>query len=433
MRRRTPQRPELRVVGALDLDGLPRRAVLGVVGEQPDLVDQPALGQPVEREPVVQPHLVQRRVVEADAVGRAREARRVAVDPPARLGQVDDADDARSRGTAAPRDRGNPASARTRAGRRAAARPRSRAAASREAVDEVDHQHPRPHRPDAVVVGDQPRVRVDRALRVRPEQAAMLTQASSGAPGPPRGRRSPGAMIAPGWAISSSATSASVVSSSAATDAACSRRQPRHADRVDHALLEQVAELAGERVRGRGRRASRAPGRSPPGRRSRRWRRSSTAARLSTRRTISAPRRVVALELERVERRARRAAARCRRRARCPRPTAAWVAASAPSVRRRRSSEHDLGRRADADHGERGGEPREALLQDLDVALVRRARELVADLGQPRLDRLARAAALDERASSRAVTITRRARAEVLAARRRRASARPPRRSPRRR
>ena len=33
----------------------------------------------------------------------------------------------------------------------------------------------------------------------------------------------PGAMIAPGWAISSSATSASVVSISAATEAACSK------------------------------------------------------------------------------------------------------------------------------------------------------------------------------------------------------------------
>ena len=63
-------------------------------------------------------------------------------------------------------------------------------------------------------------------------------------------------MIAPGWAISSSATSASVVSSSAATDAACSRRQARDAHRVDHALLEQVAELAGERVEAVARRAS---------------------------------------------------------------------------------------------------------------------------------------------------------------------------------
>ena len=50
----------------------------------------------------------------------------------------------------------------------------------------------------------------------------------------------PGAMIAPGWAISSSATSASVVSSSAATDAACSSER-----RVTRLSLEHAASVAG--------------------------------------------------------------------------------------------------------------------------------------------------------------------------------------------
>ena len=57
---------------------------------------------------------------------------------------------------------------------------------------------------------------------------------------------------------------------------------------------------------------------------------------------------------------------------------------------------HDLGRRADADHGEADREPRKALLQNLDVAVLRCPRELGADLGQPRLDRLVGASALDE-------------------------------------
>ena len=54
------------VVGPLDLDRLPRRGVVGVIGEQPDLVDEPALDQLVQSQPVVQAQLVQRPVVEAD-------------------------------------------------------------------------------------------------------------------------------------------------------------------------------------------------------------------------------------------------------------------------------------------------------------------------------------------------------------------------------
>ena len=80
--------------------------MVGVIGEQPHLVDEPALGQLVERQAVEQPELVQRAVVEPDAVRRARELRGVAVARAARLGQVDDARRAGSRGTPAPRDRG---------------------------------------------------------------------------------------------------------------------------------------------------------------------------------------------------------------------------------------------------------------------------------------------------------------------------------------
>ncbi len=58
----------------------------------------------------------------------------------------------------------------------------------------------------------------------------------------------PGAMIAPGWAISSSATSASVVSSERRDRRGVLQRQARHAHRVDDALLDEVAELAGQRV-----------------------------------------------------------------------------------------------------------------------------------------------------------------------------------------
>src|SRR4051794_31348596 len=81
------------VVGALDLDGLPRRAVVGVVGQQPHLIDQAALRELLQAQPVVQAQLVQRGVVEADAVGGAGEAGGVAIAPAARLGQVGDADE----------------------------------------------------------------------------------------------------------------------------------------------------------------------------------------------------------------------------------------------------------------------------------------------------------------------------------------------------
>jgi hypothetical protein len=49
-----------------------------VVRQQPHLVDEPPLGQLVQAHPVMQAQLVQRAVVEADAVGGAAEA------PPAR-------------------------------------------------------------------------------------------------------------------------------------------------------------------------------------------------------------------------------------------------------------------------------------------------------------------------------------------------------------
>ena len=163
-------RPEGLVVGALDLDGLPRRAVVGVVGEQPDLVDQAALDQLVEPQPVVELQLVQRAVVEADAVRGAREPGGVAVARrrAARSGRR--CRRAGSRGRPAPRGRGSPASARTRAAPRTASRACARASALGQPVDEVERQHPRLQQPDPVVVGDQPRVRVRGALGVRPDQ-----------------------------------------------------------------------------------------------------------------------------------------------------------------------------------------------------------------------------------------------------------------------
>ena len=142
----------------------------------------------------------------------------------------------------------------------------------------------------------------------------------------------PGAMIAPGWAISSSATTASVVSSSAATEAAFSSVSRVTRTGSITPLVEQVAELAGQRVQAAGPRASPAPGRSPRRRRSPRWWRSSTAARTAPaargrRRSRSRPRA-----------RGRRARASARSSAvpppgTIPSATAARVAASAPSVR----------------------------------------------------------------------------------------------------
>jgi hypothetical protein len=88
-----PQRLEVGIVGPLDLDGRPRGTVGGVVGQQPDLVDEAPLGQLVQAQPVVEAQLVQRAVVEADPVGGAGEAGGVAVDAAARLGQVHDAGD----------------------------------------------------------------------------------------------------------------------------------------------------------------------------------------------------------------------------------------------------------------------------------------------------------------------------------------------------
>jgi hypothetical protein len=88
------QRPEVFVVCAFDLDGLPGRTVGGVVGEQPDLVDEPALGQFVESQPIVESHVVQSAIVEAHAVGRPWETGGVAIEGAARVGQVDDLDDA---------------------------------------------------------------------------------------------------------------------------------------------------------------------------------------------------------------------------------------------------------------------------------------------------------------------------------------------------
>ena len=81
--------------------------MVGVIGEQPHLVHQPALGELLERQAVQQPQLVQRAVVEADAVRRARELRGVAIARAAWLGEVDDADqlgieEDRRRGVAVP-------------------------------------------------------------------------------------------------------------------------------------------------------------------------------------------------------------------------------------------------------------------------------------------------------------------------------------------
>jgi hypothetical protein len=120
----------------------------------------------------VEPQLVQRGVVEPDPVRRPWEARRVAVDAAGRLGQVDDAGDPRveenGRGGIAeamparrlPHRRAQPLDMRA----------RLRLA---EAVDEVHDQHPRLQQPDAVVVRDQPRIRVGGAVRVRPDEVGL--------------------------------------------------------------------------------------------------------------------------------------------------------------------------------------------------------------------------------------------------------------------
>ena len=63
-----------------------------------------------------------------------------------------------------------------------------------------------------------------------------------------------------------------------------------------------------------------------------------------------------------------------------PSATAACVAASAPSVRRKRSLSATSVGAPTRITARLGREPGDPLLQDLDVALVHRARELGADL-----------------------------------------------------
>ena len=237
----------------------------------------------------------------------------------------------------------------------------------------------------------------------------------------------PGAMIAPGCAISSSATSASVVSSSAATDAACSKRQPRHPHRVDHALLEQVAELARQRVQpvAGGHRPHLVDRRlavvarvgGDPVQRLAQHARGRSPRRARSRRSRSA-------------RRARppRAAARSRLPGRRPRtPPPAWPPARPRCAGSAPSSAGSVGAptRITARFAD---EPRDPLLEDLDVALVDGAAELHAQLREAPGDGLGGPAAFDERAVVGGHDDPPR-RAEVLAARRRSASARPPRRS----
>ncbi len=114
---------------------------------------------------------MQRAVVEADAVGGARIVRRVAVARARRLGQVDDVDDLvvqerrRLRVAVALPARGL-------AQRRAQPVQLGPGLALGEAVDEVDGQHARLHQADAIVVGDQPGVRVRAALGVGPDEFA---------------------------------------------------------------------------------------------------------------------------------------------------------------------------------------------------------------------------------------------------------------------
>jgi hypothetical protein len=134
--------------------------VVGVIGEQPHLVDFDSLPQAQQ--------LVERGVVEPDAVAGAREPRGVAVEPSARLGEVGDLshliveEHRRIRVLVA-----LPARRLAQRGtQRVELRARLRLG---EPGDEVHRQHPRTHLRDAVVVGDQPRVGIRRALLVRPD------------------------------------------------------------------------------------------------------------------------------------------------------------------------------------------------------------------------------------------------------------------------
>ena len=238
----------------------------------------------------------------------------------------------------------------------------------------------------------------------------------------------PGAMIAPGCAMQLLGHERLGGQQQRRHRRRVLERQPRDPHRVDHALLEQVAELAGRARSGRGPRASRAPGRSSPARRSRRWRRSSTAARRA--RSGRSPRHARSRRRARAPSSAprRRAATRYRRPGRLPRtsppaspPASPRCAGSAPSTRRS------------------DGAPTRITARFAESRAIRSCRISMSrswtarassdpQLRQPALDRLGRAAALDERALVRGGD---HARAPCRSARasRRRATARPPRRS----
>ena len=101
-----------------------------------------------------------------------------------------------------------------------------------------------------------------RAAQLRRAAARRAQTGDDGRASPSARSPNPGAMIAPGWAMQLLGDERLGRQQQRGDRRRVLERQPRHAHRVDHAGLEQVAELAGERVQAVAVGHRRAPGRS---------------------------------------------------------------------------------------------------------------------------------------------------------------------------